>query len=94
VIEYRGKIAQSVRDAVEAIGEDKVIAVEAQRRSWDEWSGIVYTVDLQPGWMNPANDTHSYNEVRAELLALMAACPPVPCSGDCSSCESESDWGD
>ena len=26
MIEYRGKIAQSVRDAVEAIGEDKVIA--------------------------------------------------------------------
>lgn len=91
MIQYRGKIAQSVRDAVEAIGENKVATVEAHRQSWDEWSGIVYTVELQPGWMNPANDTHLYHEVRAELLALMEACPPIPCSGDCSTCEMESD---
>lgn len=94
MIQYRGKIAKSVRTAVEAIGEGKVIAVEAGLRSWDEWSGIVYRVELQPGWMNPANDTHSYNETRIELLDLMASCPPVPCSGDCSTCEMESDEED
>lgn len=82
---FDGPIAKTVRAACDRLGDSKIESVHTERDGWDEHANAVsYWVYLQPGWINPALDTHLYHESRLDLLDQLKRFPPEPCA--CEQC--------